>query len=159
MMGQHFFGKRGFSPDTDLQNGVLMKKRSLKHKGKSSLEMARLIARIALEKKAENIVLLDVERSSTFTDYFVIMSGRSTRHVQGLADSIDAEMHTKRIKAAKAEGMSEGFWVLLDYGDVVVHIFYHETRDFFDLEGLWHDAPRISMDAGPGKQKKNKEMQ
>ena len=74
------------------------------------------------------------------------MSGRSTRHVQGLAEAVDSAVSKKRIKDANTEGLAEGLWVLLDYEDVVVHIFYRDVREFYDLEGLWHDAPRIDLD-------------
>jgi ribosome-associated protein len=82
---------------------------------------------------------------SSFTDYFIIMSGRSTRHVQGLAEAIETELNSKRISSQHAEGIQEGLWVLLDFGDAVVHIFYKEQRAFYDLEGLWHDARRLDL--------------
>ncbi|MFH1217951.1 MAG: ribosome silencing factor [Pseudomonadota bacterium] len=123
-----------------------MKKTPKKYKELSSLELARSISVAALDKKAEDLIILDVHKLSSFTDYFVIMSGRSTRHVQGLADAIESELRLKKLKEGTTEGLSEGYWVLLDYGDVVVHIFYHDERDFYDLEGLWHDAPRISVE-------------
>ncbi len=107
---------------------------------KPSLEIARVIARAALDKKAEDLLILDVREISSFTDYFVIMSGRSTRHVQGLAEVIDGELRLKKLKEGSTEGLQEGHWVLLDYGDVVVHVFYTDERQFYDLEGLWHDA-------------------
>jgi ribosome-associated protein len=117
-----------------------------KHRKKTSLELARLCVEAAVEKKAEDPVLLDVRKLCSFTDYFVILSGRSTRHVQGLAEAIEDELRSKRLSVSKSEGLREGTWVLLDYNDVVVHIFYKETRGFYDIEGLWHDAPRISID-------------
>ena len=123
-----------------------MKKVQKKHLQKTSLQIARLAAQAALDKKAEDVIILDVHTISSFTDYFVIMSGRSTRHVQGLADAVDAELRSKRIKDASTEGLKEGLWVLLDYNDVVVHIFYSETRAFYDLEGLWHDAKSIDVE-------------
>lgn len=110
---------------------------------KSSMEIAKLCVQAAIEKKAEEPVILDVRKLCSFTDFFVIMSGRSTRHVQGLAEVIETELRSKRLSTSKAEGLNEGTWVLLDYNDVVVHIFYSETRKFYDIEGLWHDAPRI----------------
>jgi len=110
-----------------------------------SLELAQLLSQAALDKKAENLVILDVKEISSFTDYFVIMSGRSTRHVQGLADAVDSAVSKKRIKDGNTEGLKEGLWVLLDYEDVVVHVFYKDVRDFYDLEGLWHDAARIQV--------------
>ncbi|MEN8200044.1 MAG: ribosome silencing factor [Thermodesulfobacteriota bacterium] len=113
---------------------------------KSGLELATICGQAALDAKAEDLVILDVRGVASFTDYFVIMSGRSSRHVQGLAEALEGAMRSKRISASKAEGLKEGMWVLLDFGDVVVHIFYHEQRSFYDLEGLWHDAPRVTLD-------------
>jgi len=120
---------------------------------KSSRELAKFCARTSLEKKAEDPVILDVRKLCSFTDFFVIMSGRSTRHVQGLAEAIETELRSKRLSTSKAEGLNEGTWVLLDYNDVVVHIFYSETRKFYDIEGLWHDAPRVSLDDKPAARK------
>ena len=117
-----------------------------KYRRKSSIELARLCVRTALEKKAVDPVILDVRKLCSFTDFFVIMSGRSTRHVQGLAEAIDAELRSKKLTGTSAEGLNEGTWVLLDYNDIIVHIFYTETRKFYDIEGLWHDAPRLSLD-------------
>ncbi|MBU1140511.1 MAG: ribosome silencing factor [Proteobacteria bacterium] len=113
---------------------------------KSGLERVKICAQVAIDNKAEDLLILDVRGIASFADYFLIMSGRSTRHVQGLAEALEAAMRSKRISAAKAEGINEGMWVLLDFDDVVVHIFYHEQRSFYDLEGLWHNAPRIETD-------------
>ena len=117
-----------------------------KHLKKTSRELAKLCVRAAVEKKAEDPIILDVSKLCSFTDYFVIISGRSTRHVQGLAEALEAELRSKRLATSKSEGLQEGIWVLLDFNDVVVHIFYSESRKFYDIEGLWHDAPRISLD-------------
>ena len=117
-----------------------------KHRKKTSTELARLCVHAAVEKKAQDPIILDVRKICSFTDYFVIMSGRSTRHVQGLAEAIEAELRSKRLSTTKAEGLQEGTWVLLDFNDVVVHIFYSESRKFYDIEGLWHDAPKITLD-------------
>ncbi|MBW2483754.1 MAG: ribosome silencing factor [Deltaproteobacteria bacterium] len=116
---------------------------------KSSMEIAKFCVPAAVEKKAQEPVILDVRKLCSFTDFFVIMSGRSTRHVQGLAETIETELRSKRLSTSKAEGLNEGTWVLLDYNDVVVHIFYSETRKFYDIEGLWHDAPRITIKEQP----------
>ena len=114
--------------------------------------LAALLARAALDHKAEDLVVLDVRALAGYTDYFLIMSGRSTRHVQGLASAIGEKVARKRLKEGKVEGLAEGQWVLLDCNDVVVHIFYREVRAFYDLEGLWHDAPRVDLlPAEPGK--------
>jgi ribosome-associated protein len=125
---------------------MAMKKIKKKHQPKDGLELAKACAKIALDAKAEDLVILDVRGISSFTDYFVIMNGRSTRHVQGLAEAIEAEFRSKRIKASRAEGLQEGTWVLLDFDDVLIHIFYYEQRTFYNLEGLWHDARRIDPD-------------
>ena len=122
-----------------------MKQLKKEFRDKSGLEIARLCAEIALDTKAEDLVILDVQGVSSFTDFFVIMTGRSTRHVQGLADAIEGGLRSKKLKTSHAEGLQEGMWVLLDLDDVVVHIFYHEQRKFYDLEGLWHDAKRIEF--------------
>lgn len=123
-----------------------MRKIKREFRDKSGQEIARACAQVALDTKAEDVVILDVRGVSSFTDYFVIMSGRSTRHVQGLAETIEGALRSKRVKTAKAEGLQEGMWVLLDFDDVVVHIFYHDQRSFYDLEGLWHDAARIRLE-------------
>jgi ribosome-associated protein len=109
-------------------------------------ELAAACARIAADTKAEDLVVLDVGGLASFTDYFVIMSGRSTRHVQGLAEALAGELHAKRVSNRHSEGLREGLWVLLDFGTVVAHIFYHENRKVYNLEGLWHDATKLDVD-------------
>ncbi len=123
-----------------------MKKLNKEHIEKSGLELAKTCAKIAADAKAEELIVLDVRGIASFTDYFVIMNGRSTRHVQGIAESIEGELRSKRIKASNAEGLQEGMWVLLDFEDVVVHIFYYDQRDFYNLEGLWHDAEKVDIE-------------
>lgn len=122
-----------------------MKQLQKKYRTLDGGQLADICARIAADNKGEDIVILDVRKISSFTDFFVILSGRSTRHVQALAESLENELRSKRVSSSRAEGLSEGKWVLLDFADVVVHIFYHEQRDFYDLEGLWHDAPRVEV--------------
>ena len=123
-----------------------MKTLKKEYAAKEGQQLAAACARVALDTKAEDLVILDVRGMASFTDYFVIMSGRSTRHVQGLAEAIGGEVSAKRISIKHSEGLREGQWVLLDFGDVVVHVFYHENRSFYDLEGLWHDAPKIDLE-------------
>jgi ribosome-associated protein len=120
-----------------------MKRIKKELRDKSALELAQICAKAALDAKAEDLVILDVQGHSSFTDYFVIMNGRSTRHVQGLAETIEGTLRSKRVKASHAEGLQDGMWVLLDFDEVVVHIFYHDQRAFYDLESLWHEAKRI----------------
>lgn len=122
-----------------------MKTIKKEHREKTGKELAALCTRVALDTKAENIVVLDVQGKASFTDFFVIMDGRSTRHVQGLAETLEGALRSKRVKASTAEGLKEGMWVLLDFDDVVVHIFYHEQRSFYDLEGLWHNAESLDI--------------
>ncbi|MBU1564665.1 MAG: ribosome silencing factor [Proteobacteria bacterium] len=122
----------------------LIKKEYLK---KSGHEIAQICAEAGLDTKAEDMVILDVRGLATFTDYCVIMSGKSTRHVQALAEAIEGELRSKRVKESSAEGLAEGIWVLLDFDDVIVHIFYHEVRHFYNLEGLWSEAKRVDVEA------------
>ncbi len=112
-------------------------------------QLAQICAQAALDTKAEELVILDVRGLTTFTDYFLIMSGKSTRHVQALAETIESRLRSKRIKTSSAEGLQEGLWVLLDFDDVVVHIFYHEQRKFYDLEGLWSEGKNIEIESSP----------
>ncbi|WP_339134425.1 MAG: ribosome silencing factor [Candidatus Electrothrix sp. GW3-4] len=122
-----------------------MRQLKKKHRERTPLELAEICARTALDTKAEDLIILDVHTTSSFTDYFVIMSGRSSRHVQGLAEAIEEELRSKRVTSTHSEGLKEGMWVLLDFGDIVAHIFYKDQREFYDLEGLWHDAPRVAL--------------
>lgn len=102
-------------------------------------------ARAAIDKKAENVKVLDLTEISGFTDYFVICSGHSDRQVQAIADSVDTEMTKLGHEIVSVEGVQEGRWVLMDYGDVVVHIFLDALREYYDLENLWADAPRLKI--------------
>jgi len=90
-------------------------------------------------------VILDMRGISSFTDYFIICSGRSDRQVQGIASSVEMEMRKKEVSPLGIEGFTEGKWILLDYDDVVVHVFYDPIREFYDLERLWADALRIEL--------------
>jgi ribosome-associated protein len=98
----------------------------------------------ALEKKAEGVIALDVRGLTSIADAFIICSGRSNRQVSAIAENIQRSLRKKTIKALSVEGMSEGHWVVMDYGHVIIHVFYESTRVFYDLEGLWIDAPRIT---------------
>ena len=100
----------------------------------------------ATSKKALDIVLLDLRGLSNITDYFLIISGNSDRHVQSIAEAILENMEREGHRPLGIEGLSQGRWVLLDYDDVVIHIFYEPVRRYYDLEGLWADAPRLPLD-------------
>ena len=108
-------------------------------------EKAFLCARAALDHKAVDLVILEVKNLSSFTDYFVICSGNSDRQVQAIAAHIEEKLGEGKIRPLSVEGKREGRWVLLDYGDVVIHVFYQPVREFYDLERLWSDAPRIEL--------------
>ncbi len=114
---------------------------------KSGHELAQICAGAALDTQAEELLILDVRGLASFTDYCVIMNGKSTRHVQALAEAVERAVRSKRVQASSAEGLTEGLWVLLDFDDVIVHIFYHEQRKFYNLEGLWSEAKRIAVEA------------
>jgi ribosome-associated protein len=113
----------------------------------SSKEKAFLCARAALEHRAIDLVILEVKNLSSFTDYFVIFSGSSDRQVQAIASHIEEKLGKEGVYPLGIEGKREGHWVLLDYGDVIIHIFYHPIREFYDLERLWADAPRVELPA------------
>lgn len=101
----------------------------------------------AADKKAEDIKVLDVSEQLVITDYFLICDGRTERQVRTIADEVEKRLlSSRRVKPYRREGEREGRWVLLDYGDFVVHVFHHEDRDYYDLERLWADAPVISFD-------------
>jgi ribosome-associated protein len=97
-----------------------------------------------LGKKAEYLVILDVAELSSIADYFIICSGRSSRQVKAIADHVLLELKKQGLRPLSVEGEKEGHWVVLDFGDVVIHLFYEPVRSFYDLESLWADAPRIS---------------
>jgi ribosome-associated protein len=97
-------------------------------------------------KKAINPVVLDVRGLTSVSDVFIICSGRSNRQVLAIADDIQLKLKKHDIKPLSVEGKKEGHWVLLDYGHVVIHVFYEPVRAFYDLEGLWIDAKRIKLD-------------
>lgn len=95
-------------------------------------------------RKAEAIVALDVRKLTSYADAFIICSGRSTRQVSAIAEHIKLELKKKNLRPLSIDGLKEGKWVLLDYSDVIIHVFYEETRHFYDLEGLWADARKIN---------------
>lgn len=124
----------------------------------SSREKSFACVNAALEKKATDIVLLSIKGIVSFADYFLICGGTSDRQVQAIAQSIETELKKRGHRALGIEGMSQGRWVLIDYGDVIVHVFQESVRRFYDLEGLWIDAPRIDIqDEYVPKKRKRKE--
>ena len=100
-------------------------------------ELARTIVQIAADKKAEDIIMLDIRGLSIIADYFVICTGTSDRQVR------DEQVGKRGLNAVHIEGMTDAHWVLLDYGSVIVHVFDPATRDYYRLEKLWAEAPRV----------------
>jgi len=105
-----------------------------------------LCVKAALKKKAFDLIILDIKEISSFADYFILCSGNSNRQVQAIASSIEHDLKKKEIYPLGIEGFNEGKWILLDYDDIIIHIFYHPIREFYELERLWADAPRIELE-------------
>jgi len=103
-------------------------------------------AELALDKKANNVVILDLKDLSTIADYFVICSGDNRAQIRAIAESIDEHFSKEKIFPLGKEGMDSARWVLMDYGDMVVHIFDEETRSYYNLDKFWMDARRISIE-------------
>ena len=106
-------------------------------------KIALLAREAAHDKKAEEVAVLDIGKLTDIAHYFVVTHGNSDRHVRAIADHIIDALDLKKIKLWHKEGMETGQWVLLDFGRVIVHIFYKEVRGFYSLERLWGDAPRL----------------
>jgi ribosome-associated protein len=108
-----------------------------------SRTLARLCREFADNKKADNIVILDVRKLSSVTDYFVIASGTSGPHLRAIVEEITAQLREEHgVRARAVDGTVHGAWVVLDYFDVIVHVMRQDARERYDLEGLWGDAPR-----------------
>jgi ribosome-associated protein len=107
-----------------------------------------------MDAKANDVVLLDVRKISDFTDYMVVATGTSSRHVQSTSDKVVDALRARGVRAVGVEGKKTGDWVLIDFGDVVVHIMRAEVRDFYNLEKLWSDAKRLPPGKKPSAEKK-----
>jgi ribosome-associated protein len=112
---------------------------------RESLATAKAAIAAALEKKAVEPVLIDVCGRASYADFIGVVSGRSDRQVDAIADGICEAMAERGRRPLGREGARNGRWVLIDFGDVVVHVFYHPLREVFDLESLWIDAPRVKL--------------
>jgi ribosome-associated protein len=108
-----------------------------------SKEVALAAARAAAAKQGEDIAILDVHELIVITDFFVIASGSSDRKVRTIVDEVEKAVRERGVRPVRREGETENRWVLLDYVDVVVHVFADEEREYYDLERLWRDAPRV----------------
>lgn len=108
-------------------------------------EQVLLCVNASLKKKAKNLIILNVKEYSSFADYFIICSGTSDRQVQAITASIQENLKEYGIMPLGIEGEKLGRWVLMDYADVIIHIFYEPVREFYDIERLWSDAPRMEV--------------
>ncbi len=111
----------------------------------SSWDKVLLLTRFALEKKARDLVVLEVRELTSIGDYFIICSGSSDRQVQSIAQGIEENLSEAGHSLLSVEGANRGHWVLMDFSDVIVHIFYEPVREFYDLDGLWGHAPRVEL--------------
>lgn len=120
--------------------------------GENARELAELAARTAAERKAEDVVVLDVRELTPVADYFVLASAVSLVHLGALREAVTERLKEAGWRARGTEGRPGARWILLDYGDVVVHLFHHAERDYYDLERLWGDARRftVAVDGGGG---------
>lgn len=111
----------------------------------TSKEMLEIAVKAGDSKRAEDIVALDVEQVSLVADYFVLMNGGSKRQVQAIVQAVQDEEADAGVIVRRVEGKAEGAWVLLDFGDIVVHVFQEEQRQYYNLEKLWSDAPLVNL--------------
>ena len=102
-----------------------------------------VFVKAALGRKAQDLVVLDISRLTSVADAFILCSGRSNRQVEAIAEFIHVELKKQGIEPLSIDGMQAGHWIVLDYGDVIIHVFHQPVREFYDLEGLWIDAERI----------------
>ena len=102
-----------------------------------------LYIKAILGRKALNVVALDVAEMTSYADVFIFCSGRSNRQVTAIAEHIKTDLKQHEIKPISVEGTKDGHWVLMDYGHLIIHVFYEPVREFYDLEGLWVDAKRM----------------
>jgi ribosome-associated protein len=118
------------------------------------LARARVLASAALDRKAESLIALDMRGLTSLADTFLIASGSSDRQVRAIADAVLDAAREHGIRALGSEGLEEGRWALLDFGDVIFHVFQQEARGHYDLERLWADAPRLDVEPVEVKQRK-----
>ena len=121
-------------------------------------EVTRAV-RAALDKKATDVVVLDLRHTPAFTDFFVLCSGQNTRQVKAIADSIEDTQRAAGVRPAHVEGYKRADWILMDFFSCIVHVFAPHTRDFYALERLWGDAERIEMtDDPPAERQKSAQL-
>jgi ribosome-associated protein len=141
-------GGAGVRPRPDTTQAAAPSAASVKQLGEAR-ELALEAIEAALEKKALMPVLIDVSGMASYTDFIGIVSGRSDRQVEAIADAVSQFMKSRGRRVIGHEGSGNGRWTLLDYGEIVIHVFYHPVREFYDLESLWIEAPRVKMAIPP----------
>ncbi len=109
----------------------------------TSLELAKKAAKVLDDKKAMNLNIIGIRDISVLADYFVIATGTSNTHVKALADEVEFQLKEAGITAGHIEGYRSNSWVLLDYGNVIIHVFTQESRQFYDLDRLWQDGEKV----------------
>lgn len=119
-----------------------------------SLSLAQDIFEACKDAKGIDVSLLDVSEVFDLADYFVVVSGRSDRHVQGICNRIASNLKSSSAQLLSLEGFDDGHWVLMDYGDVVIHVFYEPVRNHYDIEGLWLQARRLNPEEISERRKK-----
>lgn len=108
-------------------------------------EAVKISIRAVQEKKAENIVVLELKEISSFTDYFVIGQGNSSRQNKAVCDGVERALKENKIRPISIEGRKSGDWILMDYGSFIIHVFSEEARGYYALEKLWGDSPRLEI--------------
>ncbi len=129
-----------------------------KAKSISSKKKVLAVSEAALDKKALDVVILDVKKVCSYADFFLITSGTSDRHVQSVAEGIVSSVKKLGKKPLGVEGMQKGHWVLIDLDDVIVHIFYRPIRQFYGLESLWADAKPVDVKEPSAKKPRKKRV-
>lgn len=116
----------------------------------SAAELAQAAAHLCADKKGENVTILDVKGICGYADWFVVASGLSERQSIAIAKSVDDSFRKGGVKPYGVEGLKQGNWAVLDYGDLVVHVFLDSAREYYDLEGFWSDGKRVALDEEAG---------
>ena len=114
--------------------------------GKNSREMAKLAYGALADKKAQDIKIINIEEVSVLADYFIIASGSNRNQIQAMADNVDEVLHKAGYPVRQTEGYNTANWILMDFGDLIVHVFDSENRLFYDLERIWRDGKSITID-------------
>lgn len=124
----------------------------------SSVELAHQVVSVCSEAQGRDLSVLEVSEIFPLSDFFIVVSGRSDRHVQGIANRVIEELAKYGASPVAIEGVEKGHWVLVDFGEVVLHVFYEPAREHYDVESLWVRAPRVSLNAEKGGKIKVKKL-